>query len=128
MRILNDSFFLLFTGQEDLSRTRFGSCSMGFNSIEGKEKGVLIFSVLLVTAVFSIAIYHYIFPEEQVWEATIFEVIKKEDHTILSSYGKGYIKLRTTEHDFEEGETYRIVYVSRNRNWADVVISVEKIS
>ena len=97
---------------------------MGFNSIEGKEKGVLIVSVLLVTVVFSIAIYNYAFPKEQVWEVKVFEAVAKNGTTIVSSYGGGYMKLKG-EYELIEGATYRITYISRTRNWADVVIDIE---
>ncbi len=101
---------------------------MGLSTIDGRERTALAVSVLLVFVVFSAAFYNYLYPPQQVWVIKVFEVVEAESHTVVSSYGGGYLKLKGTGHNLEEGSSYRITYTSRRRNWAENVISIEKIS
>jgi hypothetical protein len=99
---------------------------MSLKELEQREKIVLITSLLLVALVFSISLYDYFFPKEQVWEARVFEVFHNEGKTTIYSYGNGKLKL-IGDYDIEVGSTYRITYKSRARNTAQFDIVIEKI-
>ena len=99
---------------------------MSLKELEQREKIVLITSLLLVALVFSISLYDYFFPKEQVWEARVFEVFHNKGKTTIYSYGNGKLKL-IGDYDIEVGATYRISYKSRARNTAQFDIVIEKI-
>ena len=61
------------------------------------------------------------------FEAKIFDAYESKGNTFLLTYGEGKLKLRGI-HDIEIDATYRITYKSRQRNFADIIISIEKIS
>lgn len=94
--------------------------------MEHREKIVLFASLLLVALVFSVSLYDYLFPKEQVWEAKVFEVFHNNEKTTIYSYGNGKLKLMG-DYDIEVGATYRITYKSRARNTAQFDIIIEKI-
>jgi hypothetical protein len=91
-----------------------------------KETLALLASILLLTSVFSFSLYTYMNPSKKVWEVRIFEVEARPGQTYVASYGGGYLRIKGV-YEFEEGATYRITYISRRRNWAEKVISIEKI-
>ena len=102
---------------------------MKLGEMDGRERAALLGALLLVAAVFLVASYSYLNPPVQVWEAKVFETFVSGDNatTIVFSYGEGKLKFRGI-YDFELDETYKVTYRSRNRNMADVIISIEKIS
>jgi hypothetical protein len=63
----------------------------------------------------------------QVLEAKIFDAYESNGNTFLLTYGEGKLKLRGI-HEIEIDATYRITYKSRQRNFADIIISIERIS
>lgn len=99
---------------------------MSLKDMEHREKIVLFASLLLVALVFSVSLYDYLFPKEQVWEAKVFEVFHNNEKTTIYSYGNGKLKLMG-DYDIEVGATYRITYKSRARNTAQFDIIIEKI-
>ncbi|MBN2334877.1 hypothetical protein JXL21_04915 [Candidatus Bathyarchaeota archaeon] len=102
---------------------------MNLGEMDGRERAALLGALLLVAAVFLVASYNYLNPPKQVWEAKVFETFVSGDNetTIVFSYGVGKLKFKGL-YDFELDETYRVTYRSRNRNWAEFDISIEKIS
>jgi hypothetical protein len=100
---------------------------MPFNRLDQKERTVLYLSLLLVVAVFSVSIYDYFFPREQVWEAKVFEVFHNEGKTTIYSYGNGKLKI-IGDYDIELDAIYRITFRSRKRNTAEFDIHIEKLS
>ncbi|MCW4014531.1 MAG: hypothetical protein NWF07_16295 [Candidatus Bathyarchaeota archaeon] len=100
---------------------------MQFSEMDSKERSVLYASLFLVLVVFGSAAYLYLNPPVQVFEAKVFEVYEQNGNTFILSYGEGKLKLNGI-HEIEVDETYRITYQSRKRNFADVIISIEKIS
>jgi len=101
--------------------------TMQFSEMDSKERGVLFAALFLALIVFGSATYLYLNPPVQVFEAKIFDVYEQNGNTFILSYGEGKLKLNGI-HDIEIDETYRITYQSRKRNFADVIISIEKIS
>ena len=99
---------------------------MVFSDIEQKERVVLFASIFLLVAIFGYSIYYYYNPPIRVLEAKVFEVIHKEDATVLWTYGHGKIILKGN-HDIEIDEVYRITYRGRRPTYTDVLISIEKI-
>ena len=95
--------------------------------LDGKERVVLLGSMLLLVIVFASAFYIYLNPPVQVLEAKVFDTFQKNGVTHIFTYGAGKIRL-TGLYDIEIDATYRIKYQSRSRNNAEIVISVEKIS
>lgn len=91
-----------------------------------KETLALVASLLILTSVFTFSLYTYMNPPKKVWEVTIFEVVARPGHTYVAGYGDGYLRIKGS-YEFEEGATYRITYISTKRNWAERVISIEKI-
>jgi len=92
-----------------------------------KEQAVFLASLLLVGVVFASSLYLYVNPPIHVLEAKIFYTYQKDGVTHVWTYGAGKLKLKGL-YEFELDETYRITYRSRNRNTADIIISIEKIS
>lgn len=92
------------------------------------DKGnlALIAAFLILTSLFAYSIYSHKRPQKRVWEVKVFECIPRAGHTYVSSYGGGYLKL-VGSYDLEEGAEYRITYTTTKRNWAEKVISIEKI-
>lgn len=91
-----------------------------------KEMLALLASLLLIVSVFSFSLYRYLEPQKKVWEVKVFECVDKGGHTYVASYGGGYLRI-IGSYELEEGATYRITYVTTRRNWAEKVISIEKI-
>lgn len=91
-----------------------------------KETLALIASFLLIVSVFSFSLYSQLRPRKIVWEVKVFECLPKGGHTYVASYGGGYLRL-VGNHTLEEGATYRITYTTTRRNWAETVISIEKL-
>ena len=91
-----------------------------------KETLVLVASLLILISVFSFSLYSNLRPRKIVWEVKVFECIPKAGHTYVASYGGGYLRL-VGSHPLEEGATYRITYITTRRNWAEKVISIEKV-
>lgn len=100
---------------------------MSLKDLEHKEKIILYIGLLLVVIVFSVSLYDYFFPKEQVWEAKVFQVFHNNEKTTIYSYGNGKLKL-IGNYDIEIDATYRITYKSRRRNTAEYDIHIEKIS
>ena len=100
---------------------------MKLSELDGRERVVLLGSMLLLVIVFASAFYFYLNPPVQVLEAKVFDTYQKNGVTHISTYGAGKIRL-TGLYDIEIDATYRIKYQSRSRNNAEIVISVEKIS
>jgi len=75
----------------------------------------LIASLLLVVSVFSYALYSSQKPQRKVWEVKVFESYVSGDLRLVGSY------------DLEEGATYRITYYTTKRNWAEKVVSIERL-
>jgi hypothetical protein len=100
---------------------------MPYHSSDQKERNVLYFSLLLVAVVFSVSLYDYFFPREQIWEAKVFEVFHNEGKTTIYSYGNGKLKI-IGNYDIELDAIYRITFKSRKRNTAEFDIRVEKLS
>jgi len=91
-----------------------------------KETIVLLASLLILTSIFSVSLYSYLNPPKRVWEGRIFECIPKAGHTYISGYGGDYLRL-VGNYELEVGATYRITYITRKQNWAEKIISIEKI-
>ena len=100
---------------------------MKIGEMDGKERIVLLGSIVLVVLVFTSSLYLYFNPPVQVLEAKIFDVYEQNGKTFILTYGEGKIKLNGI-YDIEIDESYRITYQSRQRNFANIVISIEKIS
>lgn len=95
--------------------------------MDGKERIGLLVGLALVVFVFASSAYVYMNPPVQVWEGRVFDVYESNNgDTFILSYGEGKIKLLGI-HDIELDVTYRITYQSRTRNFASVIISIEKI-
>ena len=95
--------------------------------MDGKERIGLLVGLALVVFVFASSAYVYMNPPVQVWEGRVFDVYESNNgDTFILSYGEGKIKLPGI-HDIELDATYRITYQSRTRNFASVIISIEKI-
>ena len=101
--------------------------TMQFSEMDTKERFALLASLFLVLVVFGSSVYLYLNPPVQVFEAKVFDVYEQNGKTFILSYGEGKLKLNGI-HDIEIDEIYRITYQSRKRNFADVIISIEKIS
>lgn len=91
-----------------------------------KETLTLIASLLILTSVFSFSLYSSLKPQKRVWEVKVFECVTRAGHTYVASYGGGYLRL-VGNYDLEVGATYRITYTTTRQNWAEKVISIEKI-
>lgn len=91
-----------------------------------RETLALIASLLLVASVFSYALYSSQKPQRKVWEVKVFEIYVSGGHTYVASYGGGYLRL-VGSYDLEEGATYRITYYTTKRNWAEKVVSIERL-
>jgi hypothetical protein len=100
---------------------------MKIGELDNKERLVLLASILLAVIVFVSSAYIYFNPPVQVLEAKIFDAYESNGNTFLLTYGEGKLKLRGI-HEIEIDATYRITYKSRQRNFADIIISIEKIS
>ena len=100
---------------------------MKLGELDSKERIVLLGSLLLVVLVFASSAYMYFNPPVKVLEAKVFDVYELNGNTFILTYGEGKIKLKGL-YDIEIDETYRITYQSRKRNFASIVISIEKIS
>ena len=100
---------------------------MSLSEMDGKERMALIASLVLVGVVFISSAYIYLNPPVQVWEGKVFDVYESNSgDTFILSYGEGKIKLPGV-HDIELDATYRVTYQSRTRNFASIIISIEKI-
>lgn len=100
---------------------------MNLREMDGKERIGLLVGLALVVFVFASSAYVYMNPPVQVWEGRVFDVYESNNgDTFILSYGEGKIKLPGI-HDIELDATYRITYQSRTRNFASVIISIEKI-
>ncbi|MFC1803777.1 hypothetical protein ACFL0D_07415 [Thermoproteota archaeon] len=100
---------------------------MKLREMDSKERIVFFGSIFLVVIVFASSAYTYLNPPVKVLEAKIFDVYESNGNTFLLTYGKGKLKLKGI-HEIEINATYRITYQSRVRNFADIIISIEKIS
>jgi hypothetical protein len=100
---------------------------MKLGELESKERIILLGSIFIVVLVFASSTYLYLNPPVQVIEAKIFDVYESNGNTFILTYGEGKIKLKGI-YEIEIDETYRITYQSRKRNFATIVISIEKIS
>ena len=100
---------------------------MGFRDISQKERIVLFASVFLLITIFGYSVYYYYNPPIRIVETKIFDVIQKEDTTVLWTYGHDKIILKGI-HDIELEEVYRITYRGRRPTFTDLLISIEKIS
>ena len=102
---------------------------MKLGEMDTGERNALLAALALVAVVFLVASYSYLNPPERVWEAKVFQSFVSSDNetTVVFSYGSGKLKIRGL-YELEEGETYRVYYRSRSRNWAEFDIRIEKIS
>ena len=93
-----------------------------------KEKAVLIISAILLLSLYAYSIYTYLWPREQVWVVKVFDCTYNErrGYTHVAGYDGGYLRLKG-HYELEVNATYRIRYISRRANWADKVISIERI-
>ena len=103
------------------------SLTMTLKEINSRERIVLFSSLVLVFIVFASSLYLYYTPPVQVLEAKVFDTYQTNGITHVWTYGAGKIRLYGL-YDIEIDETYRIMYQSRSRNNAEIVLSVEKIS
>lgn len=102
-------------------------CYMSLSEMDGKERMALVAGLVLVTIVFASSAYIYLNPPVMVWEGKVFDTYENDRGvTYILSYGEGKIKLPGS-HDIELDATYRITYQSRTRNFATILISIEKI-
>ena len=95
--------------------------------LEGQERLVFLSSLLLVIIVFASSLYTYVNPPVQVMEGKVFDSFQSGDKTIIWTYGEGKLALHG-HYDLEIGATYRITYKGIQRDFADTIISIEKIS
>ena len=100
---------------------------MSLSDIKPQERTALLAASALVAVVFVVVVFTYVNPPTQVWEATVFDYYYANGRTIVYSYGEGKLKI-PGDHEFELGETYRITYQSRKRNFASFGVTIEKIS
>jgi hypothetical protein len=100
---------------------------MKLGEMKSRERLVVLISIVLVVIVFASSAYLYINPPVRVFEAKVFDVYEQNGNTFILTYGEGKIKLNGI-HEIEVDATYRITYQSRRRNFADIIISIEKIS
>jgi hypothetical protein len=100
---------------------------MKLGEMDGKERIVFLGSLFLTVIVFSSSAYTYLNPPVKVLEAKIFDVYELKGNTFILTYGEGKLKLKGI-HEIEIDATYRITYQSRARNFANIIISIEKIS
>lgn len=91
-----------------------------------KETLALMASLILLISVFSFSIYSHLRPQKRVWEVKVFECIQRKGHTYVASYGGGRLSIEGS-YELEEGATYRITYITRRQNWAEKIISIEKL-
>ena len=100
---------------------------MVFDDIDNKERFVLFASIFLLIAIFGYSVYYHYNPPIRVLEARVFDVIQLEDSTLIWTYGQDRIRIKGV-HDIELEAVYRITYRGRRPTFADVLISIEKIS
>jgi hypothetical protein len=93
-----------------------------------REKAALIAAALLLLSLYAYVLYNHLWPQERVWEARVFDCRynEKRDYTYVAGYDGGYLRLRG-RYELEVNATYRIRYISRKPNWADKVLSIERI-
>lgn len=93
-----------------------------------KEKASLIIAALLLLSLYTYSLYTYLWPREQVWVVKVFDCTygEKRGYTYVAGYDGGYLRLKG-HYDLEVNATYRIRYISHRANWADKVLSIERI-
>lgn len=91
-----------------------------------KEDLAFLASIVLLASVFLYSSYVYFNPPERVWEVKVFECTPMKGHTYVAGYGGGYLRINGI-YDLEEGATYRITYITNRPNWAEKVVSIEKV-
>jgi len=93
-----------------------------------REKAALIVAVILLLSLYTYSLYNYLWPREQVWVVKVFDCTYRErrGYTYVAGYDGGYLRLKG-HYELEVNATYRIRYISRRANWADRVISIERI-
>jgi len=93
-----------------------------------KEEASLIIAAILLLSLYTYSLYTYLWPREQVWVVKVFDCTyrEKRGYTYVAGYDGGYLRLKG-RYDLEVNATYRIRYISRRSNWADKVLSIERI-
>jgi len=91
-----------------------------------KENLALVAALVILVSAFSFSLYHYFRPQQMVWEVKVFEYVPQSGHTYVAGYGGGYLRLMG-RYDLEVNVTYRITYTTTRQNWAEKIISIEKI-
>lgn len=93
-----------------------------------RENGALIIAVVLLLSLYAYSFYLDLRPREQVWVVKVFDYyyIERKNYTYVAGYEGGYLRLKG-HYDLEVNATYRIRYISRRTNWADKILSVDRI-
>ncbi len=91
-----------------------------------KENLALIVSTIVLFSIFAISFYNVLTPRRYVWEGRVFDVTQGSTVTVIQSYGAGRLSLRGN-YTIEVGSIYKITYISTRSNFAEEIISIEKI-
>ena len=93
-----------------------------------REKMALIVAVILLLSLYTYSLYTYLWPREQVWVVKVFDCHYNErrGYTYVAGYDGGYLRLKG-HYELEVNATYRIRYIPTKPNWAERVLSIERV-
>ena len=93
-----------------------------------REKMALIVAVILLLSLYTYSLYTYLWPREQVWVVKVFDCHYNErrGYTYVAGYDSGYLRLKG-HYELEVNATYRIRYIPTKPNWAERVLSIERV-
>ena len=93
-----------------------------------REKMALIVAVILLLSLYTYSLYTYLWPKEQVWVVKVFDCHYNErrGYTYVAGYDGGYLRLKG-HYELEVNATYRIRYIPTKPNWAERVLSIERV-